>query len=135
MKPFSERKIIESTEEMTKVFSTIQMNSSATIFLRASATLLFMTFRSQQKLTTPLHPRLLLGFCSSDVVMSSLVLSLLWVSSLLIILVGTHLEKCPHAEIKGPLCSLDILHLLYTFVSYLVEIKFTHLGVHLKTIE
>ena len=55
-------------EEKFKIYSILQMNSSS-ISMLASATLMFMIFRSHKKLSTPLH-RLLLGLAISDFIAS-----------------------------------------------------------------
>ena len=125
-----------SLEEKFKIYSIVQMTSASTSLL-ASASLMFMIFRSHKKLSTPLH-RLLLGLSISDFI-SSLTLSFAstlsptdsigWNSSGNMTLCRTQAFIHSCSQNASPLynCSLCIY--------YLIEIKYTSLQEYLPKIE
>ena len=127
---------MDQLKERYKTFSVTQMVSSI-ISMIASLTLLFMIFRSNDKLRTTLH-RLLLGLCVSDLV-SSFAMSfastlsppdeILWNASGNMTLCRAQGVLQYIGHIASPLynCSLCIY--------YLIEIKFTNLLPQLEKIE
>ena len=123
-------------EEKLKIYSIIQM-TSAPISMLASATLMFMIFRSHKKLSTPLH-RLLLGLSISDFI-ASFALSFVstlsptdhigWNTSGNMTLCRTQAFIHFWSQNASPMynCSLCIY--------YLIEIKYTSLQEYLAKIE
>ena len=125
-----------AVEEKFKIYSILQMRSSASIAMLASATFIFMVFRSHQKLST--HHRLFLRLSISDFIAS---LALSFASTL------SHTDHIGwNTSGNMTMCRTQgFIHLwiqnaslLYNCslrIYYLIEIKYTSLQEYLAKIE